>query len=157
VKRYLLAFFFAAGLWGQQTITFTVRKQTVLAAGAEVVTVQQPSTGAKLVRFIGAYFDCSVACSFTLERNGSAATSTALAVNNLNPGEQPPTTTAWSASNVGTGSVIWSYNCAAACSVPIDLTGLQFGSGGGTGTNLTLRSNSITGTVDIAFKFTETY
>jgi hypothetical protein len=134
---------------------YAVRKQTVLAGTAEVITIQQPATLARQVTFISAYFDCSVACSFTLERNGTAATSTTLAVNNVNPGETAAATTAWSASNVGVGTVLASYNCPGACSIAIDLTGVTFAQVNGTGVNLTLRSSSITGTVDIIFKYSE--
>lgn len=154
MKKLLFAgLLFSSCCFGQ--IYYTVRKNTVLAGTAEVVTVQQPATGARYVSFNSAYFDCSVACFFTLERNGTAASSTTLAVNNLNPGESAATTTAWSGSNVGTGTVIASYNCTAACSVSIDLTGTVFQQVNGTGVNLTLRSSSITGTVDIIFKYTE--
>lgn len=135
---------------------YSVRKQTALTAATEVVTIQQPATNARQVTFISAYFDCSVACSFTLERNGTAATATALTVNNVNPGETLPSTTAWSGSNVGTGTILASYNCPSSCSIAIDLTGVVFAQGGSTtATNLTLRSSSITGTVDILFKYSE--
>lgn len=135
---------------------YTVRKNTALSSAAEVVTIQQPATLARQVTFISAYFDCSVACSFTLERNGTAATSTTLAVTNVNPEETAASTKAWSGSNVGTGTVIASYNCTAACSVSIDLTGIMFPQNGSTtATNLTLRSSAITGTVDIVFKYSE--
>lgn len=152
MKKLFLLGLFGVSCFGQ---IYTVRKNTSLTATAEIVTIQQPATGARYVTFISAYFDCSVACSFTLERNGTAASSTTLAVNNINPGETTVATTAWSASNVGTGTVLASYNCTAACSVSIDLTGVVFQQVNGTGTNLTLRSSSITGTVNIIFKYSE--
>lgn len=154
MKKLLFSFLSLSSLAFCQN--YVVQKTTVLAAGAEVITVQQPATSARQVTFISAYFDCSVACSFTLERNGTAASSTTLAVRNVNPGETTASTTAWSASNVGTGTVIGGYNCTAACSVSIDLTGIAFPQGGSTtATNLTLRSSSITGTVDIIIKYSE--
>lgn len=141
--------------------TIVVRKQTVLAGAAEVVTVQMPSTvpttGPRAVKFLSAAFDCTVACSFTLERNGSAATTVSLTPLNANPQEPPPITVAFNTSNSAGGSVIGSYNCAAACPpVPIDLTGIWFNNASVGTQNLTLRSNSITGTVDIMFKYQET-
>lgn len=155
MKRIALGILAAASAWAQQTTTYMVHKQTALTSAAEVVTIQQPSSGSKRVIFLSAYFDCSVACSFTLERNGTAASATTLTVNNLNLGETPPTTTAWSGSNVGNGTVLATYTCAAACSLPIDLTGLVFPPSNSTATNVTLRSSSITGTVDILFKYQE--
>lgn len=152
-KFFLFSFLCSSCCFAQ---LYTVSKQTVLSAATEVVTIQQPASSARQVSFISAYFDCSVACTFTLERNGTAATSTTLAVNNINPGETAASTTAWSASNVGTGTVLATYNCTAACSIAIDLSGIIFSqSGSTTGTNLTLRSSTITGTVDIIFKYGE--
>lgn len=153
MKKLLLLGILAASICSAQV--YSVRKNTVLAAAAEVVTIQQPATGSRQVTFISAYFDCSVACSFTLERNGAAATSTSLTVNNLVQGETAPTTTAWSGSNVGTSTVLSSYNCVSACQISIDLSGITFPQGTGSGTNLTLRSSSITGTVNIVFKYSE--
>lgn len=152
MKKLLVVALFGISCFGQ---TYLVRKNTSLTTAAEVVTIQQPATGARQVTFISAYFDCSVACTFTLERNGTAASSTTLAVNNVNPGESAATTTAWSASNVGTGTVLQSFGCQAACNISIDLTGFSFAQVNGTGVNLTLRSSSITGTVNIFFKYTE--
>lgn len=151
-KLLLSAILFSSVCFGQ---VYVVQKTTALTASAEVITVQQPATGARQVNFIAAYFDCSSACSFTLERNGTAASSTSLAVRNVNPGETVAATTAFSASNVGTGTVLGAYNCPNSCSVSIDLTGIVFSQVNGTGANLTLRSNSITATVDITFKYSE--
>lgn len=152
MKKLILFAFFTFSCSGQ---VYSVTKQTVLAAAAETITIQQPATGSRQVSFISVYLDCSVACSWTLLVNGTAATSTTLAVNNVNPGELAAKTTAWSASNVGTGTTVQTYNCASACALSIDLTGFTFPQGTGTGTNLTIKSSSITGTVDINFKYSE--
>lgn len=153
MKKLLFLALFVSSFCSAQV--YVARKQTVLTAAAEVVTIQQPTSASRQVTFIGAYFDCSVACSFTLEVNGTPATTTTLAVNNVNPVETVAKSTAFSASNVGTGTVLFSYNCANACSQSIDLTGIVFAQGSSNITNLTLRSSSITGTVDIGFKFSE--
>ena len=156
MKTLLIALALAAGLSAQnQTVTtYTASKQTSLTAAAEVVTVQQPATGARPVQFVAAYFDCSVACSMTLERNGTAASATSLSINPVFSGSVAATSTAFSSSNVGTGTVLSRFNCAAACSNTLDLTDISF-QAGGTAQNLTLRSSSITGTVTINFKFRE--
>lgn len=151
-KLFLSAIFLSSVCFGQ---VYVVQKTTVLAAAAEVITIQQPASGARQVTFISAYFDCSAACTFTLERNGTPASTTTLAVRNVNPGETVAATTAFSASNVGTGTVIGSYNCPNSCSVSIDLTGIVFSQVNGTNANLTLRSGSVTGTVDIMLKYSE--
>jgi hypothetical protein len=135
--------------------TYVAVKTTKLNNAAEVVTVQQPATGARTVRFLGAWLDCSVACTATLERNGTAASSTTLATAQVNPSVGTASTaTAWSSSNVGAGTVIGAYSIPGAGGIPIGLTGID-NVGNGTAKNLTIRTNSITGTVDIIFKWQE--
>src|SRR5690242_4256563 len=81
---------------------FVAFKQTALAGTAEVITVQQPASGAKNVSFVAAYVDCSAVCTITLERDGTAATTTALTVVQVNPDfNVAATANAFSASNVG--------------------------------------------------------
>ena len=153
MKKFLLILTLSVGICQAQV--YTAAKNTALTTAAEVVTIQQPATGSRQVTFISVYFDCSVACQFTLERNGTAASSTSLAVKNVNPNETAPSSVAWSSSNVGVGTTIGIYNCASACALSIDLTGVAFSQGSTAGTNITMRSNSITGTVDVIFKFKE--
>jgi hypothetical protein len=156
------ALVFAAALAAQlfatpNTYTYVVATQASLSSAAAVVTIQQPSTGSRQVNFQSAYFDCSVACTMTLETNGTAATTTAGTVSAVNPNQstQPAAAvTAFTSSNVGTGTVLSKYNCASACAYTIDLSSIQW-FGGGTAVNLTLRSNSITGTVSINYKLQE--
>jgi len=139
----------AAPAWSQ---AFIATKQTSLSGAAEVVTVQQPVSGARTVSFIGAYVDCSVACNITLERDGTAATATALTVVALNSGT--PAATAWSSSDVGTGTVLARYKIPATGGLPINLA-MKSMSGANTAKNLTLRTDSITGTVTITVVWTE--
>lgn len=153
MKKLFLASLFIVGV--AQGQVYTASKNTVLAAGAETVTIQQPASASRQVTFISVYVDSTVATTWTLSVNGTAATSTTLTVNNVNPSETAPKATAFSASNVGGGTTIGTYGCAAACNLSIDLTGLTFPQGTGTGTNLTIKSTSITGTVNIVFKFSE--
>jgi len=137
--------------------TYTVATQASLSSAAAVVTVQQPASGSRQVNFLAAYFDCSVACTMQLEVNGAAATSTAGTVSAINPYLSlvpAAAAKAWTSSNVGSGTVLAQYNCAAACAYTLDLSGITF-YGGGTSVNLTLRSNSISGTVSIDIKFQE--
>src|SRR5574342_237649 len=101
MRTLLLCVFCSVSAWGQ---VFIATKQTSLSGAAEVITVQQPASNAKTVSFIGAYVDCSVACTITLERDGSAATATTLTPVALNSGTA--TATAWSGSDVGAGTVL---------------------------------------------------
>lgn len=152
MKRLLLLFLMGWGLNAQ--IFYSTSKTTALSGAAEVVTVQLPATGTNTVNFLGAWVDCTVACTLTVERNGAAATSTTLAVNNINPGQTAAAATGWSSSNVGTGTVISRIGIAAGGGVSIDLTKIRM-TGNGTGQNLTIRTNSITGTVNITIVHSE--
>lgn len=128
---------------------FAVNKTTTLAGAAEVITVQLTATKQGLVKFYGVYVDSTVATSFTIEIDGTAATSTALTPVGINPSNgYTPAITAWSASNVGTGSVVARFSIAANSGLFFDLSNVVL-SGNNINTNLTVRSSSITGTVDI--------
>lgn len=153
IKLILTSLIFSTLAFSQTYYTAT--KTTALTSSAEVITIQQPATGSRNVKFISVYFDCSVACTAALERGGVAATATALTVNPINAGDVAAVTKAFSGSDATAVTVISKINCIAACAQTLDLTGLAFKAGQTTSTNLTLRTSSITGTVDITFKFQE--
>ncbi len=97
-----LAVFVVPALAQQSAI---VTRTSSLSSSAEVLTLQQPASGGKAITFKGIYIDTTVAVTVTLERNGSAASATALTPVYLNfPGT--PTLLAWRSSNSsgGTGS-----------------------------------------------------
>lgn len=155
LRRFsLLAVLLPTAALGQ--IQMVAQKTTVLSSAAEVITVQQPATGTRLVKFLSAYIDCSVACTVQLERNGTAASSTTLVPLNVNPGESTPVATGWSSSNVGTGSVIQVTSISAGGYQVYDLTGINLKPiNNFTGQNFTLRTSSISGTVHITILWTE--
>jgi len=134
--------------------TYSVTKSTALSSSAEVITVQQPASGSLTVNFVSAYIDSTAACSFTIERNGTAATSTPLTPAPVNYNQASATTTGWSGSNVGTGTVITNAGIAAGGGVVIDLSRIVM-QGNGTYKNLTLRTASCTATVNIVIVYTE--
>jgi hypothetical protein len=139
----------------QAQVTYTVSKTTVLSSSAEVITVQQPSSNALVVRGISAYIDSTAACAFTIERDGTPATSTALTPVPLNPLiSSSAASTGWSSSNVGTGSVVTRAATPAGGSVVVDLTRLVM-NGNGTFKNFTLRTASCTATVNVVLTYTE--
>ncbi len=152
MKRLLLLLLLALPAFAQEYVAV---KNTSLNAAPEIITVQQPATGARTVRFRAFYADCSVACTITLLRNGTAATTTTLSTMQINPSVGVASTAnAFSASNVGVGSLIGSYNLQAGGSITVDLSG-SFMQGNGTCKNLTVSTNSITGTVNIIIKWQE--
>ena len=155
--RLLVLLLLAATLSAQRYYLrhYEALKETALAAAAEVVTIQQPATGSRTVYFKEAYVYCSVACTFTVERDGVAAAGTALTVLLLHAGNPATAVTAWHTSNVGAGTTVSpTYALGAGDYIIIDLTRFVL-VGDGTAKNLTVRTNSITGTVRIAIIWEE--
>jgi hypothetical protein len=135
---------------------FSTAKTTSLTAAAEVLTVQHTVNTNRTVAFKNAYLYCSVACTVTLERNGTAASSTANTIVNDNPANtfaQTTTASAFNTSNVGTGTVVNVYQIGAGGFLSLDLS--NFILPAGVADNLTLRSNSITGTVQFQLTWVE--
>lgn len=157
-KKWLLFLFVMSLLtWLSHAVRaqdYAATKATSLSGAAEVVTVQQPAATAATVRFVGVSIDCTVACTYTIERNGTAASSTTLTTVALLAGSAASKALAWSSSNVGTGTVIYRGQIAAGGGQTIPLSGVVL-SGVGTTKNVTIRTNSITGDVKINFRWTE--
>jgi len=149
VIKFLLPFLLVSLSSAQAT--YSVTKSTALTAAAEVITVQQPAANAKIVRFVSVYVDSTVATLLSLEVNGAAATATTLVPVSVNPSSEPAAVfKAFSASDSSGGTVIGTYSIAAGSFLTIDLSNIKFLTTG-TNNNLTLRTNSITGTVHITF------
>lgn len=140
----------------QNPVIYQAVKTTSLSGTAEVVTVQQIASGKATLQFQYAWVYCSVACSFTLEMNGTAATATTLTAKKLPPQSAAPTATAWSGSDVGTGSYVSAgYQVAAGQTFTIDIGQLYITKGAGTAGNLSIRTSAITGTAEITIQWTE--
>lgn len=129
-------------------------KTSSLSGAAEAITLQQPSSSAKLVVGKSATLYCSAACTWTLAVNGTAATATAATELVLSEGSPTPSGTVFSSSNVGAGTTIATYVLAAGEKVTIDLSSIRLRSAS-TAKNLTLSTNSITATVTITLKWQE--
>lgn len=160
VKKLTNFLLFTAFLVGQPSPNlvskFTTSKTTALTAAAEVLTVQHTATVSKNAAMVSAYGYCSVACTITLERNGTVATTTANTINNVNPAianASTSTSTAYNTSNVGTGTVLNTYQLAAGSWVSIDLSDIVLPAS--IADNITLRTNSISGTVQLMFLWVE--
>jgi hypothetical protein len=110
------------------------------ASGGEALTVQQPANTTYAVQFEVAAIYCSVACTVAISQNGTAATGTALATTALN-GSPTSTATAWSASNVGSGTALYIYHVAATTTLTLDLTKFILNRGQGTASNFTITTS----------------
>lgn len=129
---------------------YTYEKSTTLSSAAETVTIHLPTGSNGTVKFLGASVYSSVATSFTLERDGSAPTATAVTPAEMNGGATGEAR-AYHTSNVGSSTTIKTYNVFAADEKRIDLPekGLTAGQ------NLTIRTASMTGSVRIFIQWME--
>lgn len=136
---------------------FVYAKTTTLSASAEVVTVQRnTNSGNRTIQFIYAYLYSAGACTITLERGGTAATTTAgvaVPLNPLSPNVQTAIAVPYNTSNVGTGTVQNVYQFTAGSDKSISLVDYIMPSG--ILDNLTFRTSSCTGVVQIQVKWQE--
>ncbi len=151
MKRLIALSLFVCSLAFAQTRDYVIPYAADLTSTAAIVSVQQPtSSAAGVVRITDVYVYCSAACTFTLERTGTAATATTATVVPINVGQAAARVTAWTASNAGAGTVLGTYALAAggSKSFPLNLALV------GTATvaqpkNFTVRTAAVTGTVHI--------
>ena len=148
--------------WGQDSVfentdfskIYTASKETTLSGAAETVTIQQPATNSRQNFFFdGAAVYCSVDCTVIIERSGTAVMTTAFTPAPLNPGTVAAKAQALHTSNVGAGTAVGKYWIAAGSEKVIQLRGLRLRAN--TRDNLTIKTNSITGTVRILVKWAE--
>lgn len=121
---------------------------------AGVWTVQQPSTVTKTASFVGMTITSTVPLTFTLERDGTAASTTAGTVTQINPSNAASTMNVYSASNVGTGTVMGTYSVQAGVPFSLDLSP-QILWKQQTGRNLTVRTSSVTASVQLVVLWSE--
>ena len=77
-----------------------------LVAASTTLTIQQPTTPVRPLRFELATIYCSVACNVNQSQNGTAATATAGTLTPISPYNQAATGRVFTASNVGAGTAI---------------------------------------------------
>jgi hypothetical protein len=157
MKRILLLLVGSCALLQAQAF-YSVNKTTTTSSSAEVITIQQPNSGAsKIIRFVSISIACSADCTYTIERNGSAATaaSTPITPSAANPGVDPVSTVlAFSNSDATVGTVVTRDSITAGGFRIINLSYMYF-RGIGNNQNLTVRTGSFTGTTDINIGYTE--
>lgn len=113
----------------------------IATASTTALTVQQPATGALQVQFESASVYCASASTVTTSWNGAAATATTLAIKKSPQTQQPPIATAWSGSNVGSGTTGVVYNVPAATERDFDMSLITLGTNG-TASNFTFTTNN---------------
>ncbi len=154
MRRLLLIAALLVTQAGSQTnANYVARKSTALSGAVETVTVQNPSTGGKVVIFDTAILYASVATDFTLKFGGTAATTTALTPTPLYH-STASTALAFHTSNVGAGTTVEVYTVPAGSTMVIDLSKFYLDASSAS-QNLSIASSSVTGTVRINIAFQE--
>lgn len=140
---------------------YVAAKTITLSDATGALTIQQPATGSRTVRLISAYVECSVDCTVTVERDGTAATETALTAARISPTNAGGTVPAAKAgayhtSDVGEGTDLTTALrlLATEQGKTLDLTGIYLVGDGAT-KNVTLRSSSITGEFSASIRWEE--
>jgi hypothetical protein len=135
---------------------------TVAASASTTLTIQQPASGAKSVTFIAAIVQCP-GQSFAVQQlyNGTGATATTLTTIPMMTTSTNTTSvaTAWSASNVGFGTVLMStltYTAGAIAVIDLTKPGATM-SGNGINQNYSVTvtntgSSSCTATLDVIWQ-----
>lgn len=115
-------------------------------------TLQLPVGASKRAYLEGVTIESSVACSFTIEMSGTAATTTAFTVRPLNTSTASQAL-AYGASNVGTGVVITGVTLSAGDVRTVALSGIALASGAGSTHNITVVPSCTTGDIKNTWKF----
>lgn len=145
-KIILLSLCAAIALRADVAGSYIHYQSAALSSSALKLTVQQIASGTRDLRFVSATIWCSVDATVTLRRDGTAASATVATPVRINGWQQAATATAYTSSNVGTGTVIRAYDWKGGSSeMVIDLSRFVIPRTAGTGGNLTIETNAITG------------
>lgn len=157
MKKLFIIFLFCISLKAADQVGAYIAYDSVsLTSAAEKLTIQQVANSTRDIQLVSATMWCSVSTTFTLSRTGTAATTTTLAPTILNTQTATPQAKLYKASNVGTGTVIRTYNFNTGSSdIVIDLTNFLLLRTSGTTANVTLSTSSITGTCILTIVWNE--
>lgn len=135
---------------GKTAGIYTYERASSPSASAEVVTLHFPTGSSKTMYLIGATIYSSVATTYTVERDGTAPTTTPVIPAELNSGTAG-LIVAYHTSNVGSGTTVKTYNIAASEEQRIELGYKTLKAG----KNITIRTASMTGNVRIFLQWRE--
>lgn len=126
---------------------------TATQSGTALVSTLQSPTGAAKRTFMEAVtIESSVACDFTVESAGTAATTTLGSTYTLNTSVVSPTLN-YTASNVGVGTTLSQVSLTAGDVRTVVLSGVVLASGVGTTHNVSVRPSCTTGIVKYTWKY----
>lgn len=131
--------------------TYQVERKST-GSTAEAITVQIASGSARSAYMLASSVYCSVECEITVERDGTAATATALTPVKMNSADSAVSATAYRSSDVGAADRTTSrQTIGAGATIILDLTPHVILAG----ENITVRTASASATVIINLQWTE--
>lgn len=134
---------------------YTLTKVTTLAGAAEVLTIQLPAAPTKNVHMQKVTLQATVSCDVTIERDGTAATTTAQTPTPVLASTPASGAAGFNTSNVGAGTVRQKIRLPAnGLPIDVDLSDMWIMAAALTG-NISFRSSSITGDVLMTVFFGE--
>jgi hypothetical protein len=123
--------------------------------GETVLSIQQPATNPRDIRFLSATVFCSVSCTASLEMNGSAASSATTTATKLDSRAPAAASVVYATSNSTGGTVINQYEIAAGSQVAVEGIGLVLGANVAAKQNITIRVSAILGDAKIWIAWSE--
>jgi hypothetical protein len=156
LKRISAIAFAALSLWGQsikppdadETRFFEATAEVTVSGADAVFTIQLPAKSEKRVYLQLAYVKCSAACTVQQERNGTAATATAVAPVALNT-TATPAATLYKTSNSTSGAALAPIDLNANAPQVLDMSFSTFAKNASGVQNHTWRVAAFTGTVRV--------
>lgn len=153
-KRIIALFILSVVCFGQNYTTpiFVFYQESVLAAAAEVVTIRKPAGTSKTVRMKSAYIACSVACTFTIEVQGTWSAGTTITPTKTSSIYPASTMAVTYATTIASTTQIFKYSLTAGQDKTLDLSDMYLVA---TADAITIRTSSMTGTVQIGGLYQE--
>ncbi len=151
--KYLLSLgllSFASYLVAQSNADPDYATQYTFAAGGKLTVQNVATTGSKGAGMVYGFYSCDAAATVTVSINGTAANSTTNAIVSL-AGGTAPSQTAWKDSNVGAGTTISSFPCAANEKNVISMEGIRLIQKT-TATNVSIAISAGTGIIGMSWR-----
>lgn len=154
IIRWILSVFLCLPLLAADPAQYVAESDSDLTATARGLTIQQPATPTRIIRFIDAKVYCENECVVIQKRDGTAATATSSTVREINDPVQTATATIWTQSDVGAGTTITTDVVPASSILVFDLSPYVL-DGTTNANNFTMSTDAITGRVIISIRFRE--
>lgn len=155
--RLLLLVYLALNCFAADVVgSYIFYQEASLSGASQKVTIQQASSGTRDLVFNSVSLWCNVDATFTISRTGTAATATSGTVNRINTWQPTATASAYTSSDVGAGTSLRSYYFKGnSPELVLDLENFKILRNAGTTGNITVATNSVTGTCRISFLWDE--